>query len=291
MQQVGKPVTGIEFIGREKELNLLMGCLNMGQSVVIIAPRRFGKTSLVMEALKRSAELGNYTAFVDVFAYPGLDLLASAITTEILKNHKLHKLFLEAKNSAAALIRNIDLKSVIDDFQFIIGFSEKNTNDWELISESIDFIDAFSKKHQAKMICAFDEFGDIQKFDNDGGLIKLFRSKIQLQERTTYVFSGSYESVMQSIFVSSKSPFYRMTRIIRLDYLDYSILQNHLSEKLGLLNIILPEGYLKSIIAKLKGHPYYCQLAFQQIALLNLLEGAIPPVDFVDLLLRTKMFY
>ncbi|MCF6280433.1 MAG: hypothetical protein L3J14_08810 [Flavobacteriaceae bacterium] len=46
--------------------------------------------------------------------------------------------------------------------------------------------------------------------------MKLFRSIIQLQQNTVFLFSGSYEAVMNELFVSKDSPFYRMTRIIEL---------------------------------------------------------------------------
>lgn len=195
MQQVGKPVTGKDFIGREKELALLLEYMKMGQSVVLIAPRRFGKTSLVLEVLNRLKKQKFYTAFVDVFTNPTLDLLSSEITEEVLKNHKLHKQFIAAKNSATALIQNLKLKAVLDDFQFIIGFADNTKNEWDLISESIDFVDAFSKKHNSKMICAYDEFGDIGKFDPKGNLVKLFRSKIQQHAHSTYIFSELAEGV------------------------------------------------------------------------------------------------
>lgn len=78
----------------------------MGQSVVLVAPRRFGKTSLVLEALARLEKQNYYSAYVDIFTNPTLELLSSAITGEVLRNHKLHKQFLSAKNSAVALIQN-----------------------------------------------------------------------------------------------------------------------------------------------------------------------------------------
>ena len=53
MIQVGRPVDGIPFIGREKEIQEIMTYLKMGQSIVVIAPLRFGKTSLVLEVLRR----------------------------------------------------------------------------------------------------------------------------------------------------------------------------------------------------------------------------------------------
>ncbi len=279
MQQAGKPVTGKDFIGREKELTLLMEYMKMGQSVVLVAPRRFGKTSLVLEALKRLEKQNYYTAFVDVFTNPTLDLLSSAITEEVLKNHKLHKQFIAAKNSATALIQNLKLKAVLDDFQFIIGFADNTKSEWELMAESIDFVDAFSKKHNVKMVCAYDEFGDIKKFDPKGDLVKLFRSKIQQQTNSTYIFSGSFESVMQNMFVSSKAPFYRLARIIHLEYMEEEPLAAYLKTRFKQLKIKSPAEYPEEIVGLSQCHPYYTQLAFQQVVLFKTLNGHLPDLD------------
>ena len=279
MQQVGKPVTGKDFIGREKELTLIMEYLKMGQSVVLVAPRRFGKTSLLLEALSRLKKQNYYTAFVDVFTNPTLGLLSSAITEEVLKNHKLHKQFIAAKNSATAMIQNLKLKAVLDDFQFIIGFADNTKSEWELMAESIDFVDTFSKKHNANMICAYDEFGDIKKFDPKGDLVKLFRSKIQQQTNSTYIFSGSFESVMQNMFVSSKAPFYRLARIIHLDYMERGVLVEYLDNRFKQLKIKLPVHYPADIVELCQSHPYYTQLAFQQLVLFKTLNGRIPDLN------------
>jgi len=155
MKQAGKPVTGSDFIGRDKELALLIEYLKMGQSVVIIAPRRFGKTSLVLEALQQLKSKDYYTAFIDVFTNPTLDLLSTTITKEVLRNHRLHKQFLSAKNSATALMQNIKLKAILDDFQFIIGFADKTKDEWELVAESIDFVDRMGACNREYRFCRY----------------------------------------------------------------------------------------------------------------------------------------
>ena len=58
---VGKPVIGKDLIGREEEIKLIMQTVLEGQSVVLIAPRRFGKTSLLLEALRRLKNKAYYT--------------------------------------------------------------------------------------------------------------------------------------------------------------------------------------------------------------------------------------
>ncbi len=279
MQQVGKPVSGKDFIGREKELTMLMQYIKMGQSVVLVAPRRFGKTSLVLEALRRLNKEGLYTAYIDVFTNPGIDMLSATITQEVLKNHKLDLQFARAKSSAVQMLRNLKLKAVIDDFQFIIGFADQSTNEWELLAESIDFVDAYAQRHEKQIVCAYDEFGDIGKFDKKDDLVKLFRAKIQTHKQSTYIFSGSYESVMQHMFVSNKAPFYRLARIIRLGYLDPGPLTDSLNTRFFKLGIDADEGYAGAIVDLTYGHPYYAQLAFQQCILHNVIQGRLPKID------------
>lgn len=292
MKQAGKPVTGSEFIGREKEIALLTEYMKMGQSVVLVAPRRFGKTSLVLEVLKRLQKQNFYTAYVDVFTNPTLELLSSAIVTEVLKNHKLHEQFTKAKNSITALVQNVKLKAVMNDFQFIMGFADQTKDEWELVSESIDFVDNFAKKHNAKMICAYDEFGDIKKFDSKENLVKLFRSKIQLQSNATYIFSGSMESVMKNMFVTSKSPFYRLTRIIKLGYMEKGPWVKYLANGFKKLKIDYPENYPENVYSLCQGHPYYTHLAFQQTVLQKALYEQLPGIDLLKaLILNTEKDY
>jgi len=277
--QAGKPVTGSDFIGRDKEIQTLIEYMKMGQNVVIVGPRRFGKTSLVLKVLGMMEQTGNYTVYIDFFTNPDIGLLSSAITESVLKNHQLHRQFRNAKNSISELFRNIKLKAVVEDFQFILGFAERGKNPWELIGESIDFVDSFAARHKRRMICAYDEFGDIRKFDPKGKLVKLFRSKIQHHENTSYIFSGSYESVMNQMFMSRQSPFYRSARIIRLGYLERTTLVVYVKKKFSDLGYELPGSFAENLVSFTKGHPYYTQLGIQQMALYNALYGELPGLD------------
>ena len=276
MQQVGKPVTGLNFIGRRTEIEQLKQYLLMGQSVVLIAPRRFGKTSLVLETIRQIKREGYYTAVVDIFSNPTLELFSKAIVSEVLENHKLKNAFVRSKKSALDMIRNVQLKSVVDDFEFILGFTENKADNWELFIQSLEFIERFAEKNNKKIICAFDEFGDLAKFDRKEDIIKMIRSYIQRQERTTYIFSGSYESVMASMFLTSKSPFYRFARIMRLGYLDHELVSTHIQKKLNSVGIKIDRATAREYTDLTKGHPYYSQLILQQIVLFHAVKGSIP---------------
>ena len=289
--QVGNPVTGSNFIGRENEINYIIELLGLGQNIVLIAPRRYGKTSLVLEILSKIKSPEMYSAFIDIFAIPTLEILPSQITTEVLKNHKLDKAFINSKNSALAMIKNIKLKAAIEDFEFILGFSEHKENSWDLLGKSIDFIDQFSEKHNKRMVCAFDEFGDIKKLDGNK-IVKLFRSKIQLHKNTSYIFSGSYESVMSGMFIKKNSPFFRFARIIHLGEIEKSKFLPFYKTQLRKYKIETEDNYLNKILDFTKGHPYYSQLALQEIIIFNALNKKTPTYrELLELIIIAEKSY
>jgi hypothetical protein len=289
--QAGNPVTGSAFIGRETEIGQIIALLKMGQSVVILAPRRFGKTSLVLEILRRMARKKDYTALVDVFATPTIPLLSTHIVEAVLKNHKADKIFTKSRHSAMQMIRNARLKAVLDEFEFILGFAEKEPDPWQLLGDSIDFIDRFATKHNRVLHCAFDEFGDVRKLDGDK-IIKLFRSKIQQHKHATYLFSGSYESVMNAIFVTRSSPFYRFARIIRLGYIDRKAFIGQFEKHFRGQGITNHQDLSSRILNFTHGHPYYSQLALQETLIFHTLNNRLPSFpELSEILLNIERSY
>ena len=272
--QVGKPVKGSQLIGREKEILTISKLLLQGQSIVLIAPRRFGKTSLILEILNRIKKPDIYTAYIDIFVTPDMASLSRKITEEVLNNKKLGKVFKKISGNIAEVFRNVELKQTIENFEFILKYSSPDPNVWELFSESIDFIDNYPKKYGKKIVCVFDEFGDIGKLDG-GKIVKMVRSKIQFQDHAAYIFSGSYESVMETLFVKHNSPFYRFARIIHLGYIEKDEFKKYISHTLTTNGLPLNDKFIDEILDFTKGHPYYTQLILQQI-LLNKATGFHP---------------
>ncbi|MEO8146323.1 MAG: ATP-binding protein [Bacteroidia bacterium] len=264
--QVGKPVTGKDFIGREEEIRLMMQLLAQGQSIVLIAPRRYGKTSLVNEVLRRLENKGFYTVYVDIFSNPTMEGLASDITKQVLANKRLDKAFSNFVKSVKDVAKNIQFRTELHDFEFMLGFNERHRDENLLLDESIGFIELFSKKNNKRMVAAFDEFGDLKKYGSEK-TVKLFRSRIQTHKNASYIFSGSYESVMNELFVTPRSPFYRFARIIQLRGISKEIFAQHISEKLNSNKQKITNDALNEVYDFTNGHPYYTQLMLQQMVL------------------------
>lgn len=266
--QVGKPVSGPEFIGREKEAKELVNLIKAGQSVVLIAPRRFGKTSLMMKVLDELKSEEIDTSYVDIFTTPDIKRLSESFTQKILDNRKLGKAITMVKKSLGELFKSVEFKSTIEDFEFILKFGQPDADSRLLLEESIDFADKYTKKYNTRLAIGLDEFGDIEKLGGNE-IAKLFRAKMQVQKNVSYLFSGSYESVMNQLFTTSKSPFYRFARIMELGYIEIEEFKNLFRQKLKSADKKVNEPLITKILGFTKGHPYYSSLFLQQWILQN----------------------
>jgi len=260
---VGKPVTGEELIGRGKEIKEIIQTLKAGQSVVLIAPRRFGKTSIMMEVLHRLSRENYYTGNVDIFTIPDLGQLAYEITGQVLKNRKLDKALNKLKHNLGEILKNIKFRNEIQDAEFILSFGIQQKDPWEQLRSSVMYIESFTAKYKKKFCFAFDEFGDIEKLDGVE-IIKLFRGIIQTQKQSVYIFSGSYETVMNKLFVTSKSPFYRMVKIVQPGFIESRDLLKFVEKKFSGLNISYEPDHIRQGVEFTKGHPYYIRLFIQE---------------------------
>ena len=71
------------FTDRERELRELKSDIRNGQDVVIFAPRRYGKSSLVLRAVAELRRQGVLTAQVDLMTTPTREKLAEKLAKAI----------------------------------------------------------------------------------------------------------------------------------------------------------------------------------------------------------------
>lgn len=262
----GKPVTGKDLIGRESIIREIIEYLKSGQSVAIIAPRRYGKTSVILEVLRQFDAQEYFTVYIDLFTTPTIRSLAQRITGDTLKNRKLDLVFRRITDSISGLFKNIEFKETVEDFDFILKFAEREIDELLLLENSIEFVDSYGIKNKRATVCAFDEFGDLAKLDGDD-IIKMFRAKIQHHKNTAYLFSGSYEAVMNQLFIEPNSPFFRFVRVINLNVVPKEAFTAYLLDQFNQRGIHIIAKQVRQLLDFTGGHPYYTQLLAQLIDL------------------------
>lgn len=270
----GLPVVGDQLIGRDKELKQIIHLLQAGQSIILIAPRRFGKTSLLLTALDRLKKKGHYVADVDLFGVVDKRKLAEKITASSLENKKIFKFGAKLKEGISGLFKNVEVKQVIEDFEFVLKLVEPHTKPDELLEAALDFPQELAERDKKDFYFFYDEFGDIGKFDGDE-LLKLLRSKFQRHQRVCYLFAGSHESLMKEIFAAEKSAFYKFGSIIYLAEISSEDFMEYIGRKFKQEGISIPAEVIHRLLEKTRCYPYYTQLLCQHIYYLVKGEKAV----------------
>lgn len=73
----GEVVTGKDFADRETEIEEITRDLKAGQTIFLVSPRRYGKTSLIMNSLEKLQFDGFYTVYIDLFKVSSFKALTS----------------------------------------------------------------------------------------------------------------------------------------------------------------------------------------------------------------------
>jgi AAA+ ATPase superfamily predicted ATPase len=210
----GDPVQGEYYLARPELKKTVLTFINNQINVVLIGPRRFGKTSFILDLTKTLREQKVNTIYVDIFNVTThrdfLNQLIGAISREKKLFEKisswlrsLPKHFKPAlewtPNEAGGAMQLSFQAHKLDDDQVK-----------QLIASSLDSLAEISKK----TFIAFDEFQTIGQLEDGGWLEATIRSKMQLQKNVSYLFSGSRHGIIHDMFNNPARPFYRSCQLI-----------------------------------------------------------------------------
>jgi len=278
MFKTGTPVTGKYFIDRKKHLPLFKTYIDNNQNIMIKAPRRFGKTSLVKHLLENKKEY--HYVYIDINLVSNLKSLADKIIDSAYSLSNIDNFVKRARHSLYDLIKSI--KSIDAGISDIIDISiEFNQTDESKIDEvayylhALDVLEVIATKKNINIKCVFDEFQDILKIaDND--ILDKTRSVLQHHTNVTYIFLGSIESIMTKIFENKSSAFFHFSKIISLPSLDIDELFQFAENVFKTKGIICENLY--EYINFLGGHPDY-SMQFLQKVYINALAFSLKNIN------------
>jgi len=248
----GSIVKGDFFTDREDELAKVLDVIHSECHLILISPRRFGKTSLVSKAVKQTKRP---EIFLNLQLITSISDFAIELLKKVFKVYPFEKIKHLVKNFRIIPTLSINPMSNAVDISFNPMVSAK-----PILEDVLNLLNQLGKKGE-KPIVVFDEFQEIRVIDKN--LDKILRSIIQTHSNVNYLFLGSLESMMHEIFERKKSPFYHFGVLMTLapikekDFYDFMF-----TGFSKITNQNVPE-IIGEIITITKGHPYYTQqLAF-----------------------------
>lgn len=206
------------FADRERELAELLADIDNGQDVVIFAPRRYGKSSLIWRAAGQLAKRGTLVATVDLMTTPNKHKLAEKLAAEIFD--QIASPLERARERALAPFRSLRIQPVVTvsptdgSFSFSFGVGKEPADLDATLERLLQLPGELGAARGRRVALVLDEFQEI--VDIDPGLPKLMRAVFQTQPEVSHVYLGSRRHVMERIFSDENEPFWRSAKSIEL---------------------------------------------------------------------------
>ena len=236
------------FTDRINEVAYICQFLQSANHLILINPRRFGKSSVVTKALKLS---GRKSITVNMQQVTSVVDLSAKLLREFFKVHPLERV--KHLITHFRIVPTITTNAITGsmDVSFQPGI------DATVLLE--DVMELMEKTHSDKdrLIIVMDEFQEILSLDTH--LDKKLRAIMQNQKHINYILLGSQESMMTDIFEKKKSPFYHFGELMRLGKLPREDFYNYLCEGLKECFSEKYEELADSILNYTECHPYYSQ--------------------------------
>ncbi len=198
------------FCDRTTETNNIVSKLINGNNVVLAAERRIGKSSLIHHILTRKEIARAYnTLYVDIYNTFSPEDFINAFKSAMSKARFAKKEMQEFDEITKEYSGKIGLSisPVVAEGAMRV---EKKRKHEVTIDGIFDFLSHTSKPN----IIVFDEFQQIEEYEEK--ITKLLRSKIQGQNNTHYIFSGSAVHLLASMFTEYNQPFYGSSSLVGL---------------------------------------------------------------------------
>jgi hypothetical protein len=257
----GEIVTTGAFADRETERDRLTRDLAAGQKVFLISPRRYGKSSLIRDAMQRLARERVITVEVTVAASSSyvafLEAYARALVTAETPAGKLRRWASELLQAVRPELRLEPRPS--GEPRFTLAFpAVRSTRDIaRLAAEVFALPGRIAAARRQRMAIALDEFQAIESFDGES-VEQALRAAVQDQRAVGYVFSGSEPSLMERM-LGSRRPFYKAGPVMRLEKIDPKVFADFIDDRFASSGLRVEPGLGEAVVDLAANVPYDVQ--------------------------------
>jgi AAA+ ATPase superfamily predicted ATPase len=250
------------FADRARELGELEADMRNGQNVVVIAPRRYGKSSLVRAALSRQTGEGLLVVEVDLMTTPTKERFAAKLAKSIHDDLATPVFRARERARVFSSLRITPSMTVDTDGRMTFGFSAaRDPGDIDATIERLLELPAeIAAEKRKRVVVYFDEFQEVTRLDPH--LPGLMRSVFQWQRDVSHVYAGSKREMMHRLFNDRNEPFYRSAKTMEIGAIDPSVFAPFLRSQFDRTDRGIGDASLDRLLAVTRGHPH----ATQQLA-------------------------
>jgi uncharacterized protein len=248
------------FTNREAELAELLTDIVNGQDVVVFAPRRYGKSSLVWRVSQQAIAQDVLVAHVNLMTTPTTERLAEKLA-ETIHDDLASTLFRARERLRVFSGLRITPVVTVDPNTGKLGFTfdaGRQPQDLDATLERLlELPGQLAAERERKVALVLDEFQEI--VDIDPNLPRLMRSVFELQPDVAHVYLGSKRHMLERIFNDENEPFWRSAKQLELGVIAPSAFRGYIEAQFARSGRRVEPAVVDRVLDTTLGHPYATQ--------------------------------
>lgn len=248
---------GSAFCNRKQETDLLAENIKNGKHTLLIATRRYGKSSLALHALKLSkfpyTEIDFYMAtnekIIETYILNGVvELIGKALgpVDKLLTSIKRYVKNLKPKIDIGTSVFKLELTSDAE--------SDSATN----VKEGLLLIEKLLEEKKKHAVLLMDEFQNVGVIAQGKGIEGAIRHVAQKTKYLTLIFSGSNRKLLKTMFEDETRPLYKLCWKMSIKRIAAEHYQSHLQKAAkAAWKEELSEAAFNKIMLFTERHPFY----------------------------------
>src|ERR671922_792559 len=249
------------FTDREEEVAELSSDMRNGQNVLLYAPRRYGKSSLVLKAAQEAMRRKVLVGYVDLMKTPTKERFAAALAKTLYADiaspigHALEK--------AADLFRDLRVVPTMEvdptdgSLRFSFQAGRRRADIDETIERLLEKLGELAAERKRRVVIVFDEFQEILALDNR--FPNLLRAVFQAQPEVSHVYLGSKRHILERIFNDKNEPFWRSAKQLEIGMIPPGTFAGFIRSRFEKSGKRITDEALERLLAATGGHPYGTQ--------------------------------
>lgn len=248
------------FTDRERETAELKADALNGQDVVLFAPRRYGKSSLVWRVSQELIAQRALVAHVNLMTTPTITQFAEKLAQSI--HEDIASPLFRAKERLR-IFQGLRVRPTInvDPEDGSLSFSFDSAPRVEDIRATLERLlelpGQLAGERKRQVVLIFDEFQEVVEID--ANLPRLMRSVFQEQPEVAHLYLGSKRHMMQRIFNDKNEPFWRSAKQVELDVIQPEPFAEYILSQFARTGKQIDSAAVEGVLGTTHGHPYATQ--------------------------------
>lgn len=254
----GAAITGKWFTDREEDTKRLEANFRHAIHTIIISPRRWGKTSLVLKTADNIKDTQLKIVKIDVFSCRTPEDFYLTFAVEVIKQtaNKWEEWVENVKQFLSNLRPKISFGvDPASEFSLSFDFSNKQLNE-----EVLHLPQRIAKQKNIRIVVCLDEFQQIAEFPDAITFQKKLRGVWQLQSpEVTYCLYGSKKHLLNTLFLKQSMPFYKFGDVLFLKKIETEYWVKYICERFVQTGKTISEELAHAICGTVENHSSYVQ--------------------------------